>query len=219
MWLINANEQQVKRHKAAGKKITKNCTVWLSVRSFPSIAECVAALRELGCAIWATDLAPDAMPMTPDAKPDALPDKLAIVIGREIDGVSEEMLVAADKRVYFPIFGFTESLNLSVATALIVQRVFDWFPDIRGDLSAREKQEIRAQWIPHLVRNPTQAAQAAPWLGETATKPIPVLDDLRREKLGNNERWVPKSVKRREQDMPEVQERSIKRQEVGESVE
>jgi tRNA C32,U32 (ribose-2'-O)-methylase TrmJ len=214
VWLINANDKQVKKQKAGGKKITKNCAVWLSVRNFASIAECVAALQEIECTIWATDLSPEAVALTVNAKPSALPDKLAIVIGREIDGVSAEMLAAAHQRVYFPIFGFTESLNLSVATALVVQRIFDWFPNIRGDLSDREKRDIREQWYPHLVRNPTQAAQAAPWLEDTGTNAIRPLDDLRRDKLGENERWVPKSVKRREQDMPEVQERSGKRREV-----
>lgn len=206
----------MKNHKAGGKKITKNCAVWLSIRSFSSISQCVAALRELGCTIWATDLSPEAVSLTANARPSALPDKLAVVIGRETDGVSAEMLAAAHKRVYFPIFGFTESLNLSVATALVVQRIFDWFPAIRGDLSDSEKRNIRAQWYPQLVRNPTQAAQAAPWLGDSDKNTVQPLDDLRRAKLSKHESWIPKSVKRREQDMPEVQERSGKRREVVE---
>lgn len=215
MWLINANERQVKNHKTSGKKITKNCAVWLSVRSFSSIVECVAALHEAQCTIWATDLSPAAQPLTVAAKPAALPEKLAIVIGRETDGVSAEMLDAAHQRVYFPIFGFTESLNLSVATALVLQRVFDWFPEIRGDLGDIEKQAIREQWYPQLVSNPTQAAQAAQWLGDES-KIIHPLQDLRRPK---HESWVPKSVKRREQDMPEVQQRMGKRRETAESKE
>lgn len=206
VWLVNANERQVKKHKSGGtKKITKNCSVWLSIREFTSISDCIAALRADGRTIWATDLSPEALPLTSDAKPAELPAKLAVVIGRETDGVSAEMLSAADKRVYFPIFGFTESLNLSVATALVLQRLFDWFPVIRGDLSDAEKSAIRAQWYPQIVNNPTLAEQSAHWVANTSG--IALLSDLRREKLGLHESWVPKRVKQRELTMPEVQER------------
>jgi tRNA G18 (ribose-2'-O)-methylase SpoU len=35
--------------------------------------------------------------------------------------VSAELLAACDRRVFIPMFGFTESFNLSVACALILQ--------------------------------------------------------------------------------------------------
>lgn len=156
--------------------------------------------------IWATDLSPQAEPLVASDKPSELPARLAVVIGRETDGVSPEMLRAAHRRVYLPLFGFSESLNLSVATALVLQRLLDWFPEIRGDLKEQEKQSIRERWHPQLVSNPTQAAQAEPWT--SGKVPIRPLDDLRREK---HEAWVPKSVRRRELQMPQVKERLGKR--------
>ncbi|EGZ11067.1 hypothetical protein PHYSODRAFT_337829 [Phytophthora sojae] len=145
-------------------------------------------------------------PLAASNKPSELPARLAVVIGRETDGVSSEMLRAAHRRVYLPLFGFSESLNLSVASALVLQRLLDWFPEVRGDLDEQEKQSIRERWYPQLVGNPTQAAQAEPWT--SGRVPIRPLDDLRRDK---HEVWVPKSVRRREQDMPEVRERLGKR--------
>ncbi|RLN14216.1 hypothetical protein BBJ28_00009354 [Nothophytophthora sp. Chile5] len=216
VWLIAANEQQLKTHpnkstakakKSSGKKITKNCAGWLSVRQFTSIAACLEALRESEMTIWATDLSPQAEPLGANDKPSALPARLAVVIGRETDGVSGEMLRAAHRRVYLPLFGFSESLNLSVATALVLQRLLDWFPEVRGDLSDQEKQSVREQWYPQLVSNPTQAAQAEGWISDNGGTIRP-LADLRREK---HEAWVPKSVRRREQAMPEVRERLGKR--------
>ncbi|KAG2851908.1 hypothetical protein PC114_g28836, partial [Phytophthora cactorum] len=112
VWLIAANDQQLKTHpdkrnkrnkKTSGMKITKNC----------------AAENEM--TIWATDLSPQAEPLVASNKPNELPARLAIVIGRETNGVSPEMLRAAHRRVYLPLFGFSESLNLSVATALVLQ--------------------------------------------------------------------------------------------------
>ncbi|KAF1780576.1 hypothetical protein GQ600_14535 [Phytophthora cactorum] len=131
--------------------------------------------------IWATDLSPQAEPLVASNKPNELPARLAIVIGRET---------------------MDESLNLSVATALVLQRLLDWFPEVRE----QEKQRIREKWHPQLVSNPTQAAQAEPWT--SGRVPIRPLDDLRREK---HEAWVPKSVRRRERKMPEVRERLGKR--------
>jgi hypothetical protein len=46
------------------------------------------------------------------------------------DGVSEEMLKEADRRVYLPMYGFTDSFNLSVAMALLVQRLFYMCPEV-----------------------------------------------------------------------------------------
>ena len=45
----------------------------------------------------------------------AIPESLAIVFGSESVGCSDTMLEAADKRVYLPLHGFADSLNLSVS--------------------------------------------------------------------------------------------------------
>ena len=47
-------------------------------------------------------------------------DKTAIVIGNEANGVSKEILDLADEKVKIPMLGKTESLNASVATAVIL---------------------------------------------------------------------------------------------------
>ena len=46
--------------------------------------------------------------------------KSAIVIGNEANGVSEGILDLADERLKIPMIGRTESLNASVATAVIL---------------------------------------------------------------------------------------------------
>ena len=45
---------------------------------------------------------------------------IAIVIGNEANGVSEEILKISDKKIKIPMFGKTESLNASVATGIIL---------------------------------------------------------------------------------------------------
>lgn len=48
--------------------------------------------------------------------------------------------------MYLPTRGFTASLNLSVAAALILQRVIDWFPHFVGDLTPQEQAQVRSSW-------------------------------------------------------------------------
>lgn len=45
---------------------------------------------------------------------------IAIVIGNEANGVSEEILKISDKKIKIPMLGKTESLNASVATGIIL---------------------------------------------------------------------------------------------------
>ena len=49
--------------------------------------------------------------------------KLVVVFGREGAGVSPEILESAAERVYYPIHGFTDSLNVSVSVALILDTI------------------------------------------------------------------------------------------------
>ena len=48
---------------------------------------------------------------------------MGILMGSEEDGISPEYLKKCDARVKIPMFGKTESLNVSVATALVVYEV------------------------------------------------------------------------------------------------
>ena len=59
-------------------------------------------------------------------------------MGSEKTGVSAAMLRAADRLVFLPMHGFTESLNVSVATALVLQRLLDACPESRGQLPPKE---------------------------------------------------------------------------------
>ncbi len=43
-----------------------------------------------------------------------------LVMGNEAEGVEEEVLEVADKRIWIPMYGMVESLNVSVATAVIL---------------------------------------------------------------------------------------------------
>lgn len=147
VWLVDdAVQEQLPLLK---KSVTKGAHGWLEIRTFRTTSECIKALRADAWSIWATDLSNGAV-LASNENLSPLPQKVAIVMGRESDGVSEEMLQAADKRIFLPMFGFTESFNLSVATGMLLQRLFDICPEAHGDLSAEELNAVRTSWYARL---------------------------------------------------------------------
>ncbi len=46
------------------------------------------------------------------------PDKLALIVGREVEGIESEVLAAVDVTVEIPMIGQKESYNVSVAAAM-----------------------------------------------------------------------------------------------------
>jgi len=74
-----------------------------------------------------------------------------LVMGNEKEGISDEVLGVADKVVIIPMRGMAQSLNVSVATALIlyeagrqldVAKRYD-----RPQLSKERREEIKTEWI------------------------------------------------------------------------
>jgi len=150
IWLVEDGVQpQLPQLPRLKKSVTKGAHGWLELRYFKDTATCIQALRAEQWQIWATDLGAGAIEAT-NKNLTPLPQKVALVMGRESDGVSREMLEEADKRVFLPMFGFTESFNLSVATGMILQRLFDICPEAHGDLDAQELGELRARWYAKL---------------------------------------------------------------------
>lgn len=47
--------------------------------------------------------------------------------------------------------GFADSLNLSVATALVTQQLFHLCPEIIGDMTIEERQRKRIKWFTKLA--------------------------------------------------------------------
>jgi tRNA G18 (ribose-2'-O)-methylase SpoU len=124
------------------RRISKQSAEWLSLRHFPDTPSCIAALREEGYEIWVTHLSQAAVCLDdPHLVPSEIQGSkgLAVVFGREADGVSEAMVAAADRLIYFPMDGFTESLNLSVSAALVLQMILRDNPELKGAMPQEER--------------------------------------------------------------------------------
>lgn len=146
--------------REAHKLFARRAQEFTSIREFPDSASCVAALRADGRTIWATDLSQRAVPLTERALRAAtgapngtsvVPERLAIVFGTESVGCTETIFAAADLRVYLPLRGFADSLNLSVAAALVMHELFHLCPEAVGATTPAERDALRAKWFTQLA--------------------------------------------------------------------
>lgn len=94
-----------------------------SVFRLPTVDATWDELRERlaagGVALWAADAAGG-----PVGRGEEIPARVALVLGNEGAGVRAEILDAADRRVAVPLAGPVESLNVSVAAAILMDRIF-----------------------------------------------------------------------------------------------
>ena len=99
-----------------GKKSSASAKKWVEQRRFERVQECYQKLHEEGYAIYATHLEEAAKePYEID-----MTQKIAFVVGNEHEGVSMEAAQLADGIIQIPMFGMIQSLNVSVATAVIL---------------------------------------------------------------------------------------------------
>jgi tRNA (guanosine-2'-O-)-methyltransferase len=138
-------------------KISSGAHKWLDIRGHDSVASAYAHLRRRGYQIWASHFHGEAQAGTPPALPiDQIPVDLpiALVFGNELEGLTSDAIEHADHWFRVPMYGFVESLNISVAAAISMY-------DVRGrrqregllrGLSDEDVRRLRAAWYAMSVR-------------------------------------------------------------------
>lgn len=82
--------------------------------------------------------------------------KTALIFGSEMNGCSNEILSLADKKVKIPMYGFTESFNISVAVALSLQHLtykMRKSEHIKWKLNAEDIDNIMLDWLKKTVKS------------------------------------------------------------------
>lgn len=112
---------------------------------------CYQHLRERGYIIVATT--PHTGAYTPATIP--LNKKLAFVFGRESTGLSQRALKNADMHLAIPMYGFTESLNISVSAAILLDKITERLhqSDLSWRLPKERKEEIRLRWYRTIIKH------------------------------------------------------------------
>ena len=82
-----------------------------------------------------------------------LDQPVALVIGNEKDGISEEMKSLVDIRVKIPMVGFSQSYNLSVASAMCLYEFSRHLNPDQG-MSEEERKQLYANYLLRGFDNP-----------------------------------------------------------------
>ncbi|NNE54877.1 MAG: RNA methyltransferase [Flavobacteriales bacterium] len=80
---------------------------------------------------------------------------VALVFGTELNGLSEKAIQQADQYITIPMYGFTESYNISVSAALCLYDLKHRLmaSDQKWNLSENEKAELRVEWAMKSIRS------------------------------------------------------------------
>lgn len=138
-----------------GKKIDKEIALgaekWVDIRRFSNNQDCINDLKSKGYQIIAT---------TPHENDCFLEDfdiskPSAIFFGTERHGLSEEVIQQADGFLKIPMVGFTESLNISVSAAIILQNISTRLrhSNIDWQLTEAELLEKRIDWTRKSIKD------------------------------------------------------------------
>lgn len=100
-------------------RVTQGADKWVEVQKWKKTSDCVKALKEQGYKICVTHLDEKSKPLHEID----FSGKTALVLGNEKDGVTAEMIKAADERIIIPMSGFVQSFNISVAGALSLYHI------------------------------------------------------------------------------------------------
>lgn len=81
--------------------------------------------------------------------------KFALVFGTELTGVSDYVKNNADEFMVIPMYGFTESYNISVSAALCLQTLIPKLhtSDIDWQLNPKDRDEVYLSWLRYSIRH------------------------------------------------------------------
>ena len=141
------NQYQIQRDIALGSGR------WVDIHNFNEEIDptkrCINDLKNRGYQIVATTPHTDAYDVhnLPIDKP------LAFFFGTERQGLSKEMMSEADLHVRIPMYGFTESFNISVSVAILLQTIRQRLElsDVSWKLPETEQIDLKIQWCEKIL--------------------------------------------------------------------
>ena len=153
--IANQNQYELSKDVAMGAE------KWVDMHSYyekeNNTQDCIDELKSQGFQIVAT---------TPHTNDVLLPEfdvtkKSAFFFGTEISGVSNIVLDQADAFVRIPMYGFTESYNISVSAALVLHDVVNRLKKSKVDwtLSEQDLMDKRIDWAVKSLKSGPQVLE------------------------------------------------------------
>lgn len=133
------------------KNIAMGAEKWVDLRRYDDALSCIDKLKSEGYRIVATS--PDKSGNLVDNL--TIDKPLALFFGTEKDGLTKNVFKNADDFIKIPMLGFTESLNISVAVAIILQQLSQRLRDseVAWHLSEEEILEKRLDWTKKSIKS------------------------------------------------------------------
>lgn len=149
---IVENRNQFEIHK----DISMGADKWLTLHHYPheehNMKQCIDDLHARGYTVVAT---------LPDEKKTTIHDlpvenKTAFLFGTELTGLSEEAVQYADCNALIPMYGFTESFNISNSAAIILSNFSERLRHSNVDwhLTDEENEILYFKWLQKSIRDP-----------------------------------------------------------------
>jgi tRNA (guanosine-2'-O-)-methyltransferase len=135
--------------------VTLGSSKWVDMHRWrgqdDNTARCIAHLKALGYAVVTTS--PHADHVTPHTIP--LDRPLAFCFGTELTGASDALIAQSDLTLRIPMYGFTESYNISVSAAITLYTVMERLRTSAIDwrLSEVELARLKLSWARKVVHS------------------------------------------------------------------
>lgn len=141
------------------ESVSKGSTQWLNLHNYTNNDDCYNALRQAGYKIVATSPHDSGGKESISLQDLDLSQKVALVFGTEDVGLTKEAIEKADACVKIDMYGFTESLNLSVSVAICLHHIITKLHSldekdasgIHWKLSEEEILDVKLTWARRLV--------------------------------------------------------------------
>ena len=141
-----------RNHYAPNSDVSMGSDKWVDYYKHPNILQTYDELRARGYRIIAT------LPHENDTLITQLDisQPVALVFGTELTGLTEEAICHADGYVKVPMYGFTESFNISVCAALSLFCLTEKMrsdPHIAWQLTPDEQITLKLYWAMQVIRD------------------------------------------------------------------
>ena len=136
------------------KNVALGASSWTTIRrdTRRPVEEALTDLKEKGYRILATLPREDAVPLD---EVDIEKGKIALIFGQEVCGLSETAIRMADEAVTIPMYGFSESFNISVSAGICLYELKKKLMNSNADwrISPEEIKELEYRWIKKTLKH------------------------------------------------------------------
>ena len=136
------------------REVAMGASNWLTVNRYDknenNTLDCIQSLKNKGYRIVATS---PHNSQTDLINFDLSKGKTALFFGAELEGLSDLVLENADEHLHIPMYGFTESFNLSVSAAICLyeMRMKMEKENIKWQMTEDEKNQVLLNWLRYSI--------------------------------------------------------------------